>query len=126
MSSNRDCELAVRTLPFVANKRCLFCNRALPLDKRSDAKFCSDRCRRASRRRALSDHIWLMKKTEVLSPPIESYTAETDVHKVTWSGQVPCQACGRFTKTGFTMTMHGLSEWWRACSIDHLSQLVDS
>jgi predicted nucleic acid-binding Zn ribbon protein len=110
----------------VAKKRCLFCNEALPRDKRSDARYCSDRCRKASRRAQSGGLIWLRTKTEVLNPLINGHASDTDVHKVIWSGPVPCQTCGRLTKTGFTMTMHGSSEWWRACSLNHLSQLVDT
>jgi hypothetical protein len=64
-------------------------------------------------RRAQSGLISLRRKTEVLSPPIKAYTPETEVHKVTWSGPVLCHVCERLTKTGFTMTKHGSSEWWR-------------
>lgn len=78
----------------------MFCNEPLSWKMRSDAKYCSSRCRKAAHH-AAHCHKDVVAEREVKAPPLESYDDEMSVYRVTWSSPIQCWACGRFTKRGF-------------------------
>ena len=65
-----------------------------------------------------------MSKSEILWPPIDFYSDETDVFRVTWSSSKMCDSCGRFTRRGLIM-LEGSTRQWEVCGMTCLRRETD-
>jgi hypothetical protein len=92
----------VRFCLVAIDRWCPFCNQPLHWSKRSDARYCSPKCRQAAHRASrLTAEV--VEKTQINSPPLDYYPITMDVWKITWSSATPCDLCKRFITTGFGM-----------------------
>jgi hypothetical protein len=69
--------------------------------KRSDAKYCSHRCRQAAYH---ASHLTpeVVQKTLIISPLLDC-PIHMDVWQMTWSSATQCDLCERFITTGVGM-----------------------
>src|SRR5215211_5223763 len=88
-------------LVSVKPPRCPYCNEPMHWDKRSDAKYCSHRCRQAAHH---ASHLnpEVVHRVLITSPPLD-YPITMDVWELTWSSATQCEFCKRFITTGFGM-----------------------
>ena len=66
----------------------------------------------------------MVSKSEILWPPIDVYSDETDVFRVTWSSSKICDSCGRFTRRGLIM-LEGSARRWEVCGMTCLRRETD-
>jgi hypothetical protein len=79
----------------------------MPWDKRSDARYCSARCRQGAYD-AFHARVDVLDQKEILEPPDDFESTRLDYTRWTWSNGVRCDRCHRFTKVQISMKRSGV------------------
>jgi hypothetical protein len=107
-----------------AKPRCLFCYELLHWIKRSDAIYCSSKCRQAAHHASrLNPEV--VEKTQITSPPLDYYPVEMDVWEIVWSSRTQCDSCKLFITTGFGMLYYWGDLRWFGCDWPCLRALTE-
>jgi hypothetical protein len=105
-------------------QRCLFCNDPLHWTKRSDAIYCSPRCRKAANY-ASGLNPEIVHRVLITSPRLDYYPIEMDVWGITWSSATQCELCRRFITAGFALLYYRGDLAWFGCDWPCLGTLTE-